>query len=129
MEIVFVVANQRTQLHLVKTGRTIGDAGDPTRVVKPEELLEAFVIGAVVVGQPVEVKRCPVHRPTVQPGKLASLDALPGAFIDLKLTPLVVITSIPFGSGDYYAPAGRVQDQSSYDRCAGVDAGIQRQRG
>jgi RND family efflux transporter MFP subunit len=56
LEIVFVVANQRTQLHLVKTGRTIGDE---VEVLAGLESGESVVVGGadlLVDGQPVEVK-------------------------------------------------------------------------
>jgi multidrug efflux pump subunit AcrA (membrane-fusion protein) len=56
MEIVFAVDNQRARLHLVKTGRRLGDqveilsgldAGDVVVVENPRQLAE---------GQPLETK-------------------------------------------------------------------------
>jgi RND family efflux transporter MFP subunit len=56
LEILFAVTHQRAQLHLVKTGRTIGDK---VEVLAGLESGESVVVGGadlLVDGQPVEVK-------------------------------------------------------------------------
>ena len=56
LEIVFVVTNQRAQLHLVKTGKTIGDE---VEILAGLNAGEAVVVGGAALltdGQPVEAK-------------------------------------------------------------------------
>jgi RND family efflux transporter MFP subunit len=56
LEILFVVINQRAQLHLVKTGRTVGDEVEILAGLDPGE--SVVVEGAALLsdGQPVEAK-------------------------------------------------------------------------
>lgn len=56
LEILFVVTNQRAQLHLVKTGRTVGDE---VEILAGLNSGESVVVGGAALltdGQPVEVK-------------------------------------------------------------------------
>jgi RND family efflux transporter MFP subunit len=56
LEILFVVTNQRAQLHLVKTGRTIGDE---VEILAGLNTGESVVVGGADLltdGQPVEAK-------------------------------------------------------------------------
>ena len=56
LEILFVVANQRAQLHLVKTGRKIGDE---VEILAGLDAGESVVVGGAALladGQPVEAK-------------------------------------------------------------------------
>jgi hypothetical protein len=56
LEIVFVVTDQRAQLHLVKTGKTIGDE---VEILAGLNSGESVVVGGAALltdGQPVEAK-------------------------------------------------------------------------
>ena len=56
LEILFVVANQRAQLHLVKTGRTIGDEVEILAGLNSGESVVVGGAALLVDGQPVEAK-------------------------------------------------------------------------
>ena len=56
LEILFVVTKQRAQLHLVKTGRTIGDEVEVLAGLESGESVVVRGADLLVDGQPVEVK-------------------------------------------------------------------------
>ena len=56
MEIVFVVANQRAQLRLVKTGKTMGDEVELVSGVNPGESVVVEGAESLMDGQPVEAQ-------------------------------------------------------------------------
>lgn len=56
MEMVFVVANQRVQLRLVKTGKTMGNEVELVSGVNPGESLVVEGAASLVDGQPVEAQ-------------------------------------------------------------------------
>jgi RND family efflux transporter MFP subunit len=56
LEILFVVTNQRAQLHLVKTGRTIGDEVEILAGLNSGESVVVGGAGLLTDGQPVEAK-------------------------------------------------------------------------
>lgn len=56
LEIVFVVTNQRAQLHLVKTGRKIGQEVEILAGLEPGESIVVGGAALLTDGQPVEAK-------------------------------------------------------------------------
>ncbi len=56
LEILFVVTNQRAQLHLVKTGRTIGDEVEILAGVNAGEPVVVRGAALLADGQPVEAR-------------------------------------------------------------------------
>jgi RND family efflux transporter MFP subunit len=56
LEILFVVSNQRAQLHLVKTGRKVGDEVEILAGLEPGEAVVVGGAALLVDGQPVEAK-------------------------------------------------------------------------
>ncbi len=97
LEIVFSVTNQRAQLHLVKTGKRVGDE---------VEILSGLDAGknrchrrrGPVDRRPTsggEVMSSPGSQPT---GEIGIAGRIARAFIDSKLTPLIVITAVLLGA-------------------------------
>jgi RND family efflux transporter MFP subunit len=56
MEILFVVANQRAQLHLVKTGKRLGDDVEILAGLDPGQVVVVSGAALLVDGQPVEAR-------------------------------------------------------------------------
>jgi hypothetical protein len=56
LEILFVVTNQRAQLHLVKTGKKINDQVEILAGIEPGESVVVGGAALLTDGQPVEAK-------------------------------------------------------------------------
>jgi multidrug efflux pump subunit AcrB len=96
LEIVFVVANQNAQLRLAKTGRRFGDTVEILSGLDADDSVVVDGADRLSDGQPVEARRSEIGITDTE-GRDGVAGRIARAFIDSKLTPLVVITSVLLG--------------------------------